>query len=206
MRVAVHRLPPFSCCAGEAGVAPGCLLYVRGGCSHFGSSAHACPAPPHTLQPGQPTADELAQQAAALYQAVPPAQLARQRGIQLEHSAAIDAYLRWEAAAGSERWWVSLIASSSGPAGICDVVCGCTLLSTCLATGEVTLCIYLPCPSAAAGAGTSQLSHAPLADALRSRRCCSCRRCLEARRARWPAAALAAAAAASGGLRLRQQC
>ncbi|PRW56252.1 TBC1 domain family member 20 [Chlorella sorokiniana] len=50
------------------------------------------------LQPGQPTADELAQQAAALYQAVPPAQLARQRGIQLEHSAAIDAYLscgRW---------------------------------------------------------------------------------------------------------------
>lgn len=50
------------------------------------------------LQPGQLSADELAQQAAALYQAVPPAHLARQRGIQLEHSAAIDAYLsagRW---------------------------------------------------------------------------------------------------------------
>lgn len=53
-----------------------------------------CAACPARLQPGQPTADELAQQAAALYQAVPPAQLARQRGIQLEHSAAIDAYLR----------------------------------------------------------------------------------------------------------------
>ena len=51
------------------------------------------------LQPGQPSADELAQQAAALYQAIPPARLARQRGIQLEHSAAIDAYLRCGSAA-----------------------------------------------------------------------------------------------------------
>jgi hypothetical protein len=51
------------------------------------------------LQPGQPSADELAQQAAALYQAIPPARLARQRGIQLEHSAAIDAYLRCASAA-----------------------------------------------------------------------------------------------------------
>lgn len=61
------------------------------------------------LQPGQLSADELAQQAAALYQAVPPAQLARQRDIQLEHSAAIDAYLsdgRWRVPAearGSRR-------------------------------------------------------------------------------------------------------
>ena len=46
------------------------------------------------LQPGQPDADELARQAAALYQAVPPVVLAKRRGIQLRHSAAIDAYLR----------------------------------------------------------------------------------------------------------------
>lgn len=51
------------------------------------------------LQPGQPDADELARQAAALYQAVPPVVLAKRRGIQLRHSAAIDAYLsegRWK--------------------------------------------------------------------------------------------------------------
>ena len=53
------------------------------------------------LQPGQPSADELAQQAAALYQAIPPARLARQRGIHLEHSAAIDAYLRCGSAAAA---------------------------------------------------------------------------------------------------------
>ena len=64
-------------------------------CGDDGLAAYATLKKMRFLQPGQLSADELAQQAAALYQAVPPAALARQRGIHLEHSAAIDAYQRW---------------------------------------------------------------------------------------------------------------
>lgn len=63
-------------------------------CGDDGLAAYATLKSMRFLQPGQPSADELAQQAAALYQAVPPARLARRRGIRLEHSAAIDAFLR----------------------------------------------------------------------------------------------------------------
>lgn len=63
-------------------------------CGPDGLAAYATLKQMRFLQPGQPGADELAREAAALYQAVPPTRLARQRGIQLEHSAAIDAYLR----------------------------------------------------------------------------------------------------------------
>ncbi|KAL4857897.1 TBC1 domain family member 20 [Chlorella vulgaris] len=52
------------------------------------------------LQPGQPDADELAREAAALYQAIPPRWLARRRKIQLHQATAIDAYL------GEGRWVV----------------------------------------------------------------------------------------------------
>ncbi|PSC72783.1 TBC1 domain family member 20 [Micractinium conductrix] len=67
-------------------------------CGEDGLQAYATLKKMRFLQPGQLGADELAQQAAALYQAVPPTRLARQRGIRLEHCAAIDAYLcngRW---------------------------------------------------------------------------------------------------------------
>ena len=50
------------------------------------------------LQPGQPTADELAREAAALYRAVPPAALMRHKGIALRQSVTAEAYLsqgRW---------------------------------------------------------------------------------------------------------------
>jgi hypothetical protein len=52
------------------------------------------------LQPGQLSADELAREAAALYQIVPPSALARRREVlQLLHSTSADAYLeggRWQ--------------------------------------------------------------------------------------------------------------
>lgn len=51
------------------------------------------------LGPGQLTADELAQQAAALYQASPPTALAKEWGRTLAHSTTLDAYIvdgRWQ--------------------------------------------------------------------------------------------------------------
>ncbi|KAI3436556.1 hypothetical protein D9Q98_005972 [Chlorella vulgaris] len=52
------------------------------------------------LQPGQPDADELAREAAALYQAIPPRWLARRCMIHLQQATAINAYL------GEGRWVV----------------------------------------------------------------------------------------------------
>lgn len=84
-----------------------CLPPVQGNrqqildCRDDGLRAYSALKKMRFLQPGQPSADELAQQAAALYQAIPPARLARQRGIHLEHSAAIDAYLRCGSAAAA---------------------------------------------------------------------------------------------------------
>ena len=73
-------------------------------CGGDGLAAYATLKTMRFLQPGQPSADELAQQAAALYRAVPPAKLARQRGIVLQHSAAIDAFLRCARAGRSHLW------------------------------------------------------------------------------------------------------
>lgn len=90
-------------------VAPGGVLTDPCTAQRQPSRSLSCPAP----QPGQPTADELAQQAAALYQAVPPAQLARQRGIQLEHSAAIDAYLRCTSRGLTDCGWLGSMCGSA---------------------------------------------------------------------------------------------
>jgi hypothetical protein len=75
-------------------------------CGDDGLAAYATLKSMRFLQPGQPSADELAREAAALYQAVPPAVLVRRYGIQLQQSAAVHAYLaggRWHVPAEPPR-------------------------------------------------------------------------------------------------------
>eukprot|EP00887_Chlorella_sp_A99_P002678 scaffold6.g2678.t1 len=67
-------------------------------CGDDGLEVYGCLKRLQILGPGQPSADELAREAAALYRAVPPAALMRRKGIRLEQSVAVHAYLaggRW---------------------------------------------------------------------------------------------------------------
>ena len=124
----VHACPhPCGCLAlrrpAVTAVPPRLLCLLQGNrrqvleCGEDGLQAYAALKSMRFLQPGQPSADELAQQAAALYQAVPPAQLARQRGIELEHSAAIDAYLwcAWGLRGGGANRAVRLVLTVPSP-------------------------------------------------------------------------------------------